>query len=124
MCVRVQEPLPFLDMSALGVVSTTVADGPHKVFVGGLPYDLAPEHVRGVCTDPFGTLRPHAFVYAHCCVQIKELLTAFGPLKAFHLVKDAGATVSKVPQQLSLRRTLCHDAPYCSWRVCAGLWLL
>ncbi len=27
--------------------------------------------------------------------QVKELLSAFGPLKAFHLVKDAGATVSK-----------------------------
>ena len=29
-------------------------------------------------------------------VQIKELLQAFGPLKAFHLVKDPGATNSKV----------------------------
>jgi len=64
------EPVPILDMSALGVVSTTVPDGPNKVFVGGLPYDLSAE-------------------------QIKELLSAFGPLKAFHLVKDAGAMVSK-----------------------------
>ncbi len=29
-------------------------------------------------------------------LQIKELLSAFGPLKSFHLVKDPGATHSKV----------------------------
>ena len=28
------------DVSRLGVVSTTVADGPNKIFVGGLPYHL------------------------------------------------------------------------------------
>ena len=70
-CSSVQRPIPDLDLSAVGVVSTSVPDGPGKVFVGGLPYDLKPD-------------------------QIMELLTAFGPLKGFHLVKDPGATNSKV----------------------------
>lgn len=62
--------VPSLDLSALGIIGTTVADGPNKVFVGGLPYSLTEE-------------------------QVKELLTTFGPLRAFHLVKDAGQTNSK-----------------------------
>ena len=57
-------------MAALGVVGTTVVDGPNKVFVGGLPYDLTEE-------------------------QVKELMMAFGPLKAFHLVKEPGSSNSK-----------------------------
>ncbi len=28
-------------------------------------------------------------------MQVKELLSAFGPLRALHLVRDAGATASK-----------------------------
>lgn len=53
-----------------GVVSTTVPDGPNKIFFGGVPNQLTVE-------------------------QIKELFVAFGPLKSFHLVKDAGQAVSK-----------------------------
>jgi splicing factor U2AF 65 kDa subunit len=30
-----------------------------------------------------------------CGVQVKELLTSFGPLKSFHLVRDAGSQTSK-----------------------------
>lgn len=63
-------PPPVLNMAALGIVSTTVADGPNKMFIGGLPYHLTEENV-------------------------KELLSAFGPLKSFHLVKDAGSVTSK-----------------------------
>jgi splicing factor U2AF subunit len=63
-------PPPTLNMAALGIVSTTVADGPNKMFIGGLPYHLTEENV-------------------------KELLSAFGPLKSFHLVKDAGSVTSK-----------------------------
>ncbi|KAG5192541.1 hypothetical protein JKP88DRAFT_173288, partial [Tribonema minus] len=59
-----------LNLSALGIVSNTVPDSPNKVFIGGLPYHLTEE-------------------------QVKELLSAFGALKALHLVKDAGATNSK-----------------------------
>lgn len=29
------------------------------------------------------------------CLQVKELLTSFGPLKAFNLVKDSATSLSK-----------------------------
>ncbi|XP_048860914.1 splicing factor U2AF 65 kDa subunit-like isoform X2 [Brienomyrus brachyistius] len=53
-----------------GVVSTVVPDSPHKLFVGGLPNYLSDD-------------------------QVKELLTSFGPLKAFNLVKDSATSLSK-----------------------------
>ncbi|CAN0188453.1 unnamed protein product, partial [Phaeothamnion confervicola] len=39
------EPTPRMDLSVLGIVSTTVPDGPNKVFVGGLPYHLTDDQV-------------------------------------------------------------------------------
>jgi splicing factor U2AF 65 kDa subunit len=63
--------LPVLDVSRLGIVSSTVQDGPNKVFIGGLHYHL---------TDS----------------QVLDLLQAFGKLKAFHLVKgDSDTSMSK-----------------------------
>ncbi len=53
-----------------GIVSTNVPDSPNKIFIGGLPSYLNE-------------------------AQVKELLTAFGPLKAFNLVKDAATGNSK-----------------------------
>lgn len=53
-----------------GVVSTVVQDSLHKVFVGGLPNYLNED-------------------------QVKELLTSFGPLRAFNLVKDSATSLSK-----------------------------
>jgi splicing factor U2AF subunit len=55
---------------ARGVVSTVVPDSPNKVFVGGLPNYLNEE-------------------------QVKELLTSFGQLRAFNLVKDVTSGLSK-----------------------------
>lgn len=63
-------PTPALNLAVLGIVGTTVSDGPGKVFVGGLPYNLTDDNV-------------------------KELLSVFGPLKSFHLVRDAGSPTSK-----------------------------
>lgn len=63
-------PIPTLNLAALGIVSTTVSDGPGKIFIGGLPYHLNEE-------------------------QVKELLQAFGPLKSFHLVKELNSNLSK-----------------------------
>lgn len=63
------EALDF-DLSALGIISTTVPEGPGKIFIGGIPYHLMED-------------------------QVKELLQAFGKLKAFHLVRDPGADLSK-----------------------------
>ncbi len=55
----------------MGIVAGTVADGPNKIFIGGLPYHLTE-------------------------AQVMELLGAFGPIRAFHLVKtDPAATQSK-----------------------------
>mmetsp|Transcript_541 Transcript_541/g.815 ORF Transcript_541/g.815 Transcript_541/m.815 type:complete len:559 (-) Transcript_541:424-2100(-) len=63
--------LPEMDVSKLGIISSTVPDGPHKIFIGGLHYHLTEE-------------------------QVLELLGAFGKVKAFHLVKqDPDATTSK-----------------------------
>jgi len=63
--------IPDFDVSKLGIVAGTVPDGPNKIFIGGLPYHL---------TD----------------AQVMELLGAFGPIRAFHLVKsDPAATQSK-----------------------------
>ncbi|XP_067088999.1 splicing factor U2AF 65 kDa subunit-like [Osmerus mordax] len=58
-----------------GVVSTVVPDSPHKLFIGGLPNYLNDDQV----------LR----------LSVKELLTSFGPLKAFNLVKDSATSLSK-----------------------------
>ena len=65
-------PAPVFNLAALGIVGTTVAEGPGKVFIGGLPYHLTED-------------------------EIKELLSAFGPLRSFHLVKDAGAVKPPFP---------------------------
>jgi splicing factor U2AF subunit len=65
----VYPPVGF-DPSALGIVSTQVPDGPDKVFIGGIPYNLTED-------------------------QIKEILSSYGPLNAFNLVKDPTTGLSK-----------------------------
>lgn len=61
---------PILDLSRIGIISSAVVDGPNKIFIGGLHYHLQ-DH------------------------QVLELLQAFGPVKAFHLVKEADSSLSK-----------------------------
>ena len=63
-------PIPDLNPSTLGVISTNVSDGPNKIFMGGIPNTLADE-------------------------TLMEILGQFGQLKAFNLVRDPGAPVSK-----------------------------
>lgn len=58
------------NLNVPGVVSTVVVDSPHKLFLGGLPPYLNED-------------------------QVKELLTSFGQLKAFNLVKDSATGLSK-----------------------------
>ena len=71
---RDYQPLPGMaetpSVVVPGVVSTVVQDTPHKIFIGGLPNYLNDD-------------------------QIRELLTSFGPLKAFNLVKDSATGLSK-----------------------------
>lgn len=66
------QPSPHLNLAAVGLTPGAVggADGPDRVFVGGLPYYLTE-------------------------VQIKELLESFGPLRGFDLVKDQETGNSK-----------------------------
>ncbi|KAJ1110570.1 hypothetical protein NDU88_007920 [Pleurodeles waltl] len=68
------QPLPVMSENPSvyvpGVVSTVVPDSAHKLFIGGLPNNLNDD-------------------------QVKELLTSFGPLKAFNLVKDSATGLSK-----------------------------
>lgn len=59
------------DAAAPGAISNQVADSPSKIFIGGIPFALS---------EP----------------DIIEILQSFGPLKAFHLVRDASGQ-SKVP---------------------------
>ncbi|KAK2190005.1 hypothetical protein NP493_89g03006 [Ridgeia piscesae] len=71
---RDYQPLPGMaetpSIVVPGVVSTVVQDSPQKIFIGGLPNYLNED-------------------------QVKELLTSFGPLKAFNLVKDSATGLSK-----------------------------
>lgn len=66
------QPSPHLNLAAVGLTpgATGGADGPDRVFVGGLPYYFTE-------------------------AQIKELLEAFGPLRGFDLVKDRDTGNSK-----------------------------
>lgn len=63
-------PLPELDLSKLGIISTQVEESDLKLFVGGLS----------------GTLDED---------QIKSILLRYGKLKSFHLVKEADGIRSK-----------------------------
>ncbi len=76
-----------------GVVSTNVPDSINKIFVGGLPAALNEE-------------------------QVQELLTSFGELKAFNLVRENGAGPSKVSVQASTAFLLW---PYCYSRALRSL---
>uniref|UniRef100_A0A803QGH2 Splicing factor U2af large subunit n=1 Tax=Cannabis sativa TaxID=3483 RepID=A0A803QGH2_CANSA len=66
------QPSPHLNLAAVGLIpgAITGAEGPERVFVGGLPYYFTEE-------------------------QIKELLESFGPLRGFDLVKDKDTGNSK-----------------------------
>ncbi|GBG62104.1 hypothetical protein CBR_g28575 [Chara braunii] len=66
------QPSPLLNLANVGLTPGAQggADGPDRIFIGGLPYYLTE-------------------------TQIKELLSAFGPLRAFDLVKDRDTGNSK-----------------------------
>ncbi|XP_057950048.1 splicing factor U2af large subunit A-like isoform X2 [Malania oleifera] len=66
------QPSPDLNLAAVGLKPGAIsgADGPDRIFVGGLPYNLTE-------------------------AQIRELLESFGPLRGFDLVKDRDTGNSK-----------------------------
>jgi len=63
-------PIKPLNVQRLGIVASTVPDGPNKIYVGSLPIALMED-------------------------QVKELLSTYGALKAFHLFKDVGTGQSR-----------------------------
>lgn len=56
--------------AVLGIVSTQVSDGPNKMFIGGIPYTLTEDQVKG-------------------------LLQSYGELAAFNLIKEPTSGMSK-----------------------------
>ncbi|ONI10378.1 hypothetical protein PRUPE_4G044200 [Prunus persica] len=66
------QPSPLLNLGAVGLTQGAVggAEGPDRIFVGGLPYYFTE-------------------------AQIRELLQSFGPLRGFDLVKDKDTGNSK-----------------------------
>ena len=56
-------PIPVLSLNGITAATITIPDGPNKIYIGNLPLSLGEE-------------------------QVRELLEAFGPLRAFQLVKD------------------------------------
>ena len=63
-------PIPQLNVEYLVSMGVASPDGPGKIFVGGLPYNLGDKDVI-------------------------ELLSAFGEVKSFHQVREAGTQMSK-----------------------------
>ncbi|XP_021902214.1 splicing factor U2af large subunit B-like isoform X2 [Carica papaya] len=66
------QPSPHLNLAAVGITPGAIAgaEGPDRIFVGGLPYYFTE-------------------------AQIRELLESFGPLRGFDLVKDKDTGNSK-----------------------------
>jgi splicing factor U2AF subunit len=63
-------PIPVFDTASLGIISTNVSDGPNKIFIGGIPYQLGDS-------------------------DIIDILSSFGKIRAFNLVRDPNSTTSK-----------------------------
>lgn len=61
---------PKLNLSKLGIVSNHVPNGPHKLYIGGIPYNLKID-------------------------QVRELLQTYGPLRGLWLSNDPMTAMSK-----------------------------
>jgi hypothetical protein len=68
--IQPERPIPKLNLTKLGIVSTQVEDSDLKLFVGGLPHNMNEE-------------------------QVKTILLRYGQLKSFHLVKEKDEIISK-----------------------------
>jgi hypothetical protein len=65
-------------------------DGPGKVFIG-----VYPRLVGAVLVNRHVYFCAGGLPYTLTEENVKELLTVFGPLKSFHLVKEPGMASSK-----------------------------
>jgi len=68
-CIAARQA-PKLNLSKLGIFSSHVPNGPNKLYVGGLPYNLTQK-------------------------QVRELLEAYGPLRGLFLSYDPATNLSK-----------------------------
>lgn len=97
---RDYQPIPGVEeqpnVLVPGVVSTVVQDSINKIFIGGLPNYLNED-------------------------QVKELLTSFGPLKAFNLVKDSATGLSKGYAFCEYVESNMPGKPMITDQACAGL---
>jgi len=66
----ITRPIKPLNLTNLNIIKSQVPDGPHKIYIGGLPQTLQDE-------------------------QVKELLQTYGPLRAFFLFKDASTGLGR-----------------------------
>ncbi|XP_029095699.1 splicing factor U2AF 65 kDa subunit isoform X1 [Orcinus orca] len=94
------QPLPGMSENPSvyvpGVVSTVVPDSAHKLFIGGLPNYLNDDQVDPSSLPAPPPSQPSSILSWRLGLpQVKELLTSFGPLKAFNLVKDSATGLSK-----------------------------
>ncbi|XP_059939784.1 splicing factor U2AF 65 kDa subunit isoform X1 [Mesoplodon densirostris] len=94
------QPLPGMSENPSvyvpGVVSTVVPDSAHKLFIGGLPNYLNDDQVDPSSPPAPPPSQPSSRLSWRLGLpQVKELLTSFGPLKAFNLVKDSATGLSK-----------------------------
>lgn len=73
-----------------------VPDSAHKLFIGGLPNYLNDDQVDPSSLPAPPPSQPSSILSWRLGLpQVKELLTSFGPLKAFNLVKDSATGLSK-----------------------------
>jgi len=68
-CIAARQA-PKLNLSKLGIFSSHVPNGPNKLYIGGLPYNLKQN-------------------------QVRELLEAYGPLRGLFLSYDPSTNLSK-----------------------------
>jgi len=68
-CIAARQA-PKLNLSKLGIFSSHVPNGPNKLYIGGLPYNLKQN-------------------------QVRELLEAYGPLRGLFLSYDPATNLSK-----------------------------
>ncbi|XP_064204103.1 splicing factor U2AF 65 kDa subunit-like isoform X3 [Anguilla rostrata] len=103
-----ENPSVYVPALEKGVVSTVVPDSAHKLFIGGLPNYLNDDQVLKMNGSELGSRQPGGMAVNGHQEQlmllvftlykyygVKELLTSFGPLKAFNLVKDSATGLSK-----------------------------
>ena len=83
------------DLSHSGPFIPLVLPGPSSLFARAAASFLLPNLTHSDHSAPFWV--SHQFLFTLISQQVKELLQAFGALRAFNLVKDTATGVPKVP---------------------------